>query len=627
MKSSFVASVMNFIKMLVGFFEYSIFNKIQNGTKTLWQKVTKNSFIRFWFSSYPVISDYWSNSLLCRVISFIFDKVFKLIRGIVRYINKSALVVYLSKWYSEFLTNSIRVYGLSILGYALSYLILVLIRQSYTMTTLVGGLCLICCSLICIVVNRSLTSLFSNSKLFKFFFKLFDCPVIESVITHSCSHSTQYGHFIFGILLGVLEAFSNGIPVIVLLVGILLFGTVFYNYKLCLFSTIVLFPILPTLVVLGLVAFCFAVFVLNAICDKSFKFKRTPLDIPLALFVLVSIISTITSPELIGSLKVLLVYFTFICGYYMVVNSISSKEQFNSLLTGVFYCGLIVALYGISQYFFGFEEGRIWTDNNMFDIKTRVVSTFENPNVLGEYLLLLIPIGIAYILSRKGAVLKVSDMIVTGCLCLCMVYTYSRGNWLGLIFAVIAFFMFYNGKYVWFGLLFALFIPLFLPDTIINRFTSIGDVSDTSTSYRVLIWMGTFRMLSDYWLTGVGLGNAAFSNIYQHYSYNAVPTQHSHNLYLQIISESGILGLLLVVAIIFIYYRMSISTVIKLTDKKEKGILLALSAGMFGFLIQGLFDYVWYNWRIVFMFFLMLALTSCYIMFVREHKEVEGIRK
>ena len=134
--------------------------------------------------------------------------------------------------------------------------------------------------------------------------------------------------------------------------------------------------------------------------------------------------------------------------------------------------------------------------------------------------------------------------------------------------------------------------------------------------------MGTFRMLSDYWLTGVGLGNAAFSNIYQHYSYNAVPTQHSHNLYLQIISESGILGLLLVFAIIFIYYRMSISTVIKLTDKKEKGILFALSSGMFGFLIQGLFDYVWYNWRIVFMFFLMLALTSCYIMFVREHKEV-----
>ena len=91
---------------------------------------------------------------------------------------------------------------------------------------------------------------------------------------------------------------------------------------------------------------------------------------------------------------------------------------------------------------------------------------------------------------------------------------------------------------------------------------------------------------------------------------------------MQIISESGILGLLLVVAIIFIYYRMSISTVIKLTDKKEKGILFALSSGMFGFLIQGLFDYVWYNWRIVFMFFLMLALTSCYIMFVREHKEV-----
>lgn len=626
MKSSFVASVMNFIKMLITFFEFSIFNKIQNGTKTLWQKATKNSFIRFWFSSYPVISDYWSNSLLCRVIYFIFDKVFNVIRGIVSYIKKSACVSFLNKWYSSFFTNSIKIYGLFILGYGISYLLLVVLKQSYTMTTLICGLLLVFLALICIIINKSLISLFSNSRVTKFLCKIFDCEILESVITNSCSHSVQFGYFIFGLLIGITEAFSNGIPVILLLVGILLFGAVFYNYKLCLFSVIILFPILPTLVVLGLVAFCFAVFILTAICDKSFKFKRTPLDIPLALFVLVSIISTITSPELIGSLKVLLVYFTFVCGYYMIVNSITSKEQFNSLLTGVFYCGLIVALYGISQYFFGFEEGRIWTDNNMFDIKTRVVSTFENPNVLGEYLLLLIPIGIAYILLRKGAALKLSDMIVTMSLCLCMVFTYSRGNWLGLIFAVIAFFMFYNGKYVWFGLLLALFIPLFLPDTIINRFTSIGDVSDTSTSYRVLIWMGTFKMLSDYWFTGVGLGNAAFSNIYQHYSYNAVPTQHSHNLYLQIMSESGIIGLLIVLAIIFIYYRMSISTVIKLKDKKSKGILLALSTGMFGFLIQGMFDYVWYNWRIVFMFFLMLALTSCFISLVRDNKEVEGIR-
>lgn len=616
---------MNFIKMLVGFFEYSIFNKIQNGTKTLWQKVTKNSFIRFWFSSYPVISDYWSNSILYRVIRFIVNKVFGIVRRVTSYVRKSALVSFMYNWYSSFLTKSIRVYGLLLLGYSMTYLLLLLFKHSYTILTICGAVGLMTLSILCIFVNKSLSVLFSNSTLMKYLCKLFDCPIVESIVTDCSSHNVQYGHLIFGVLLGFSEAFTNGLPVILIVVGVLLFGSVFYNYKLCLFATIIAFPLLPTLVVLGLIILTFIVFVLNAICDTSFKFKRTPLDIPLALFVVVSLISTVTSPELVGSLKVLLVYFSFVCGYYMIVNSISSKEQFYSLLTGVLYCGLIVALYGISQYFFGFEEGRIWTDNNMFDIKTRVVSTFENPNVLGEFLLLLIPIGIAYILSRKGTLLKSFDLIVTLCLGLCMIFTYSRGNWLGLIFAVLVFFMFYNGKFVWFGLLLALFIPLFLPETIINRFTSIGDVSDTSTSYRVLIWMGTFRMLGDYWLTGVGLGNAAFSSIYQHYSYNGVPTQHSHNLYLQIISESGVIGLLLVLLIIILYYRMSISTVLNVSNKKDKGILLALSMGMLGFLIQGMFDYVWYNWRIVFMFFLMLALASIFIYFVRSENEVMGV--
>ena len=56
-------------------------------------------------------------------------------------------------------------------------------------------------------------------------------------------------------------------------------------------------------------------------------------------------------------------------------------------------------------------------------------------------------------------------------------------------------------------------LPFVLPETIINRFLSIGNMADSSTSYRVYIWLGTIAMLKDYWFCGIGPGAAAFNQV------------------------------------------------------------------------------------------------------------------
>ena len=47
-----------------------------------------------------------------------------------------------------------------------------------------------------------------------------------------------------------------------------------------------------------------------------------------------------------------------------------------------------------------------------------------------------------------------------------------------------------------------------------------------------------------------------------------------------------------------------------MTSKKESDIakyVLAISAGLLGFLFQGLTDYVWYNYKILMLFWIVLA--------------------
>ena len=116
-------------------------------------------------------------------------------------------------------------------------------------------------------------------------------------------------------------------------------------------------------------------------------------------------------------------------------------------------------------------------------------------------------------------------------------------------------------------------------------------------------------MLKDYWLCGIGPGSDAFNMIYPHYSYAGIVAPHSHNLYLQLLAEYGILGLLVFLVIVFAFYKAVISKITALGHGVKKAVITASAAGIFGFLVQGMFDNVWYNYRVFFMFFALLALT------------------
>ena len=208
------------------------------------------------------------------------------------------------------------------------------------------------------------------------------------------------------------------------------------------------------------------------------------------------------------------------------------------------FSGLLVSLYGIYQWFFGDNTGHAWLDKEMFgDIALRVYSTLENPNVLGEYLLLMIPLCSALVWTRKTLLSRLYYFAVLALMLLCMLLTQSRGCWLGLILAAAIFAVLTDKRLVLLAAAVLFVLPFVLPESIIARFTSIGDLTDSSTSYRLYIWLGTLNMLKDFGIYGIGLGSNAFNKIYPFYSYSTVAAPHAHNIYLQLLCETGIVGL------------------------------------------------------------------------------------
>lgn len=384
-------------------------------------------------------------------------------------------------------------------------------------------------------------------------------------------------------------------------------NSIFAKPMIWLSITVLLIPFIPTMMCVALMIFTGMTLMLKVLITPEFKLKYFKTNIWILLFIAIIAITAFTSISLEESKNIALVMIAFAMSYFIITNTVESKKQLKFLLY-LFVIGAgISAVYGIYQYVFGDVYSQAWLDAEMFeDIKMRVYSTFENPNVYGEYLILAIPIAAALFWTEKGFWKKTILLGITGILTLAMILTFSRGCWLGMLLALAILAVIIDRRFILLGIVMLMMMPFVLPETIINRFMSIGDMGDSSTSYRVYIWMGTLAMLSDYWFSGVGLGETSFNKIYPLYSYNNIEAPHSHNLYLQIISQFGIFGLIVFMGIVYNFYKEATISMLK-----EKNILNAgIIAGMTGFFLEGMFDYTWYNYRVILIFWMVLAFGS-----------------
>ena len=133
--------------------------------------------------------------------------------------------------------------------------------------------------------------------------------------------------------------------------------------------------------------------VLHFRTDEDFKFRQLPFDVPVALFVFLSGVSIMVSPDkgfsfynwynLVG---------VYVLTYFVVGQNVRSVRQVKELLLVIGMAAVFVLLYGFYQFIFGIEISAMkWVDGDAFpELRKRVFSTWENPNILAGYLDIII---------------------------------------------------------------------------------------------------------------------------------------------------------------------------------------------------------------------------------------------
>ncbi len=160
----------------------------------------------------------------------------------------------------------------------------------------------------------------------------------------------------------------------------------------------------------GLTTIIVGSWLIKMIINRRVSFTRTPLDLPLLLFLLSQIISTFLSIDRHVSIwgyysrfnGGLLSTFSYILLYYAFVSNFP-VEKIGKLLKVTLISGLLVSAYGILEHL-GIDKN-LWVQ----DVQNRVFSTLGQPNWLAAYLAVLIPISVGLELISLHGFELISD--------------------------------------------------------------------------------------------------------------------------------------------------------------------------------------------------------------------------
>jgi len=319
----------------------------------------------------------------------------------------------------------------------------------------------------------------------------------------------------------------------------------------------------------------------RSIITKKFPIPTTPLDIPILIYAGIIIFKSVVSVDPHYSLSALRKEFFYqILFFYLTVSAMSSPRYTRRVLFMLMATVTLVAGVGLFGYITGemIKEGRATSFFNSFGLAAFFTS-------------MVMPVTLSRFLCTKGWRRTVAFLVLFLCLGF-MLVTMSRGAWISSLMAVMMLAALKDRRMLVLLLIGVISAPWFLPPDIIERATSITKVfsleENDTFGDRIWMWRSAIQMIKDRPILGAGYGNRVFQRMYPDYMYSqssGMIFENAHNLYLQILIETGIAGLLSFLSILGVIFWMIFSQFRKKPLPMIESQLLGIAGSFAVFLI------------------------------------------
>lgn len=306
-------------------------------------------------------------------------------------------------------------------------------------------------------------------------------------------------------------------------------------------------------------------------------------------------------------------FFLYMNAYFLARQA---KGTSKVLFKWMVVSGLLISIVGILQFF---QVDPKWLRLYGSSFYGLSFSTMGNPNFLGTWLVLLIPIALYVYVYQKGWY----AVLIYGVLFFNLLATHTRGSWIGAFFAVM-FFMIGSlvyqknkvkllKKYAVVVLVTGFSFTSFVysshydfGDRFWSIFTGLQDVIEGNEdakyagSFRFYVWKKVGILIMERPLLGWGVENMTYA-MSDHF-YHEIEEDFgvfknwdkAHNEFLNIAVSSGIPSLMVYLGFLFLIFKKGIKKI------KYSAVHFALLASLLGYLIQAQFNlqvaHVFYVW-------------------------------
>ncbi|MEK9165428.1 MAG: O-antigen ligase family protein [Patescibacteria group bacterium] len=303
----------------------------------------------------------------------------------------------------------------------------------------------------------------------------------------------------------------------------------------------------------------------------------------------------------------------FITIYFMAKNELDDK-RIKLLIRILFFSGIVVSIIGILEFIYGrnmLYEGVVQNPfYKQYVSLPRIMSTMMHPTVLGTYLMICLPASFFIIERAIGRLKKIAAMTGLAMILAALILTFSRTGW--AVSAAIAFIYFYikNKKKmllltaIMVLFLSSIFIAVKLKPTVQYRVDYKHIVNYLIEGHRLERYPLTIKMIKDHPFAGVGLNN--YRILFDgYYGQNKVPynIKIPDNMYLSIMGETGLVGMLLFVALLFCVIKKGFA-LLRDRENKDWGIILVLFSSIIGILMH-MVSYDLFYWIVPYYLFLL----------------------
>lgn len=308
--------------------------------------------------------------------------------------------------------------------------------------------------------------------------------------------------------------------------------------------------------------------------------------------------------------------FTCIIAFFLTIQLFSRQGELIRLVKAIMIIGTLIALIGIFQMIF-------WNGKLLWIRELRHGGTpfgpYVNRNHFAGLMEMLIPLttgmliifspplslknGLRYGISEfmrheraNAFILSLASVVI---MITALFLSLSRGGIIGLSISMLIFGIVLiirrstRRKGIFIVLLSAitlLTVGWFGWDRIIERFERLKD-AEVSSELRLHNWQDSLEIIRDFPFTGTGLGT--YEHVYP--GYKTIRSQerweHAHNDYVEGAVETGIAGLAIAAYIVFRFYRLILSGLMKRRLLEARLLSLGALTGVTGILVHSITDF------------------------------------